>query len=90
MSLNKKYRLQFDFYEEAYEELKKLRSLTGTHTFSEVIRNALGCYKYIANHVIKGSKILVEHKNEKGELVTKEVVFNFIKISENSTHSSEK
>lgn len=77
-----KRRLQLDFTEEAYDELKTIKAIAGAMTFSAVIRDALGCYKYIASQVVNGGKILVERKDEKGNTETREVIFQFIKIPE--------
>lgn len=77
MAMKKKYRLQFDFSEEAYQELKRLQAQDGVSSEQELIRNAIGTHRYISDELHAGSRILVKKKD--GE--TKDVEFEYIKPS---------
>ena len=71
-----KRRLQIDFSEEAYKELVALEERIGSPSKSEVIRDALGALRWVADEIREGNRILVEKKEGKE---IKEIVFHFIK-----------
>jgi hypothetical protein len=72
-------RLQIDFSEKAYRELETLQELLDATSKSEVIRDALGLLRWLAQEVVeKGHRILVE-KPEDG--TTREMVFHFLERS---------
>ena len=77
----KKYRLQIDFSEEAYQELCNLEQQLGAPSKSEVIRDALGVLRWANDEIRDKNRILVEkHKQEGQEQAeVKEIVFHFIK-----------
>lgn len=76
-------RLQIDFSEKAYEELEGLQKLLEIKSKSEVIRDALGLLRWLADEVVlKGHHILVEKPEEGG--VNREVVFHFLERSRSS------
>jgi Arc/MetJ-type ribon-helix-helix transcriptional regulator len=74
-------RLQIDFSEKAYKELETLQERLDATSKSEVIRDALGLLRWLADEVDKGHRILVE-KPEDG--ATREVVFHFLERSHSS------
>lgn len=77
-------RLQIDFSEKAYKELEALQKLLDATSKSEVIRDALGLLRWLADEVVgKGHHILVE-KPEEGAGVNREVVFHFLERSRSS------
>jgi hypothetical protein len=76
--MEKKYRLQIDFSKEAYRELESLQNLLDAPSKSEVIRDALGVLRWVADEMTDGSRILVEKNTPTGNEV-KEIVFHFIK-----------
>jgi hypothetical protein len=70
-------RLQIDFSEKAYKELEGLQKLLDASSKSEVIRDALGLLRWLADEVVeKGHRILVEKPEDGG--LTREVVFHFL------------
>ena len=71
----KKYRIQLDFSEDAFRELEKLVSTLGAPSHAEVIRNALGVFRWVTEHLIEGDKILVQQKNSRPT----EVEFPFLR-----------
>lgn len=74
--MEKKYRLQIDFSEDAYKELETLQNQLNAPSKSEVIRDALGVLRWATEEVLPGHRILVEKPEG-----TREVVFHFIKRS---------
>lgn len=76
--MEKKYRLQIDFSEEAYRELEGLQNRLDAPSKSEVIRDALGVLRWVADEISNDNRILVEKKTPAGSDV-KEIVFHFIK-----------
>lgn len=73
-------RLQIDFSEKAYKELEALRERLDATSKSEVIRDALGLLRWLAEEVVdKNHRILVEKPEEGG--TTREVVFHFLEHS---------
>jgi hypothetical protein len=78
--MEKKYRLQIDFSKEAYRELESLQNLLDAPSKSEVIRDALGVLRWVADEMTDGSRsrILVEKNTPTGNEI-KEIVFHFIK-----------
>ena len=68
-----KKRLQLDFSESAYKELEELQERVNAPTKSEVIRNALGVLRWVADEVEKDHRILVEKPEG-----MREVVFHFL------------
>ncbi|MEK7603830.1 MAG: ribbon-helix-helix protein, CopG family [Patescibacteria group bacterium] len=67
-----KHRLQFDFHEEALQELDNLKAQTGLPTRAELIRHALRFLQWTFDKHQDGSTILVEKDGK-----TEEVVFPF-------------
>lgn len=76
--MEKKYRLQIDFSEEAYGELESLQNGLNAPSKSEVIRDALGVLRWVADEIHEGHRILVQKNTPTGNEV-KEIVFHFIK-----------
>jgi hypothetical protein len=68
-----KKRLQLDFSESAYKELEELQERVNAPTKSEVIRNALGVLRWVADEVAQAHRILVEKPEG-----MREVVFHFL------------
>jgi hypothetical protein len=74
----KKYRLQIDFTESAYQDLEELQNSLDAPSKSEVIRDALGVLRWLVDEVHEDHRILVEKKTSTGGDL-KEVVFHFLK-----------
>lgn len=74
-SMDKK-RLQLDFSENAYKELEDLQGRLNATSKSEVIRDALGVLRWLADEVNADHRILVEKPEG-----TREVVFHFLERS---------
>jgi Arc/MetJ-type ribon-helix-helix transcriptional regulator len=73
-------RLQIDFSDKAYKELEALQERLDATSKSEVIRDALGLLRWLAEEVVdKNHRILVEKPEEGG--ATREVVFHFLERS---------
>jgi hypothetical protein len=73
----KEKRLQIDFSEKAYEELEGLQKRLDATSKSEIIRDALGLLRWLADEVVeKQHRILVEKPEEKD--ATREVFFHFL------------
>jgi len=68
-----KHRLQFDFSEEALEDLDNLREVTGLQTRAELIRHALRFLQWTLDETKKNDATLLLEKNGK----LREVVFPF-------------
>lgn len=72
-------RLQIDFSERAYKDLEALQRRIDAPSKSEVIREALGVLRWLAEEVLgKNHRILVE---EPEEGTTREIVFHFLERS---------
>ena len=50
-------RVQFDFSEEAYQRLEKLRARTEKQSQAEVVRNSLRVYEWLLDQIDKGYKL---------------------------------
>ena len=74
MEKMKKYRLQIDFSEEAYAELEELQRRIGGSK-SDVIRNSLGWFKWTADEISQGNRVLIEKHQKGGKEEIKEIVF---------------
>lgn len=61
----KKYRVQLDFSEEAFQELINLQKQLHAASRAEVIRNALGILRWVTRHLKDGNRIIVERKDSK-------------------------
>jgi hypothetical protein len=59
----KKYRVQLDFSEEAFEELNKLQKKLDSSSRADVVRNALGVLRWVIKHVDEGDKIFTERSD---------------------------
>jgi len=68
-----KKRLQLEFSEHAYKELEELQSRLNAPSKSEVIRDALGVLRWLAEEIDQSHRILVEKPEG-----TREVVFHFL------------
>lgn len=68
-----KKRLQIDFSDSAYKELEQLQNRLNAPTKTEVIRDALGVLRWLAEEVDQNHRILVEKPEG-----TREVVFHFL------------
>ena len=69
-------RLQIDFSEKAYRDLEDLQKRIDAPSKSEVVRDALGVLRWLADAVLtKNHRILIE-KPEDG--TTREMVFHFL------------
>ncbi len=62
-SIEKKYRVQLDFSEEALEDLNMLQKKLNASSRAEVVRSALGVLRWTTNHLIAGDKIVVKTKD---------------------------
>jgi hypothetical protein len=72
-------RLQIDFSDKAYKDLESLQLRIDAPSKSEVIREALGVLRWLAEEVLgRNHRVLVE-KPEEG--VTREMVFHFLERS---------
>jgi hypothetical protein len=67
-----KIRLQFDFTQEAYDELNELQKATSAPTKAETVRFALRALQWIVEELDRGARIIVK-RNEH----TQEAVFPF-------------
>ncbi len=67
-----KIRLQFDFTQEAYDELTQLQQATSAPTKAETVRYALRALQWIVEELDAGGRILVKQKDH-----TQEAVFPF-------------
>jgi hypothetical protein len=56
-SAGSRKRVQFDFSEEAYQRLEKLRSRTQKQSQAEVVRNSLRVYEWLLDQIEKGYAI---------------------------------
>jgi len=73
-------RLQIDFSEKAYKELEALQERLDATSKSEVIRDALGLLRWLADEVVeKNHRILVEKPEQGGP--PREIVFHFLERS---------
>jgi hypothetical protein len=68
-----KFRVQFDFAPEAYEELSELQTELQVPTKAEVVRCAIRTLRWVVTTVGDGQSILVEDNG-----ATKEVIFPFV------------
>jgi hypothetical protein len=68
-----KFRVQFDFAPEAYDELTELQSELQVPTKAEVVRCAIRTLRWVVSTVGDGQSILVEDGGK-----TKEVIFPFV------------
>ena len=72
-------RLQIDFSEKAYKELEAPQEPLDATSKSEVIRDALGLLRWLAQEVVEKSHSILVEKPEEG--TTREVVFHFLERS---------
>jgi len=77
-----KFRVQFDFTIEAYNELQALKERLRASSRAEAVRIALGVLRWVLEQHSAGNKILVEKQNGDQQ----EVVFPFPKV-EATTYS---
>ena len=82
MTNKKKYRLQIEFSEDAYMELKDLSRFVDKQSISEVLRCAIGCLRFIVNKLRDGNIILTENKEKKEH---RKILFDFLKIDATTT-----
>lgn len=71
--MSEKYRVQFDFTPEAFEELERLKAAVGASSRAEVVRYALRILQWSIDEVHAGAEILVRRGGE-----TEKVVFPFL------------
>jgi hypothetical protein len=84
-----KKRLQIDFSDKAYKDLEALQERLDATSKSEVIRDALGLLRWLADHVlIKNHRILLEKPEEGG--ATREIVFHFLERSRSQDSQEDK
>jgi len=74
--MSEKYRVQFDFTTEAFEELDRLKAATGAVSRAEVVRYAMRILQWTIEEVRSGGEILVR-KDGKAE----RVIFPFLTAS---------
>lgn len=70
----RKIRVQFDFTENALQELDNLQGMTGVKTRADVIRYALRVLQWLIHELSNSGKIIVRHQDGKEEAV----VFQFL------------
>ncbi len=68
-----KYRVQFDFVKEAYQDLNELQAKLQAPTKAEVVRYAIRTLMWVVSSLEDGKSILVDDAGN-----TKEVVFPFL------------
>ena len=78
--MSEKYRVQFDFTPEAFEELERLKAAVGASSRAEVVRYALRILQWSIDEVRVGAEILVRRGGE-----TEKVVFPFLTPSKSET-----
>jgi hypothetical protein len=71
--MSEKYRVQFDFTSEAFEELERLKAAVGASSRAEAVRYALRILQWSIDEVNSGAEILVRKGGE-----TERVVFPFL------------
>lgn len=71
--MSEKYRVQFDFTPEAFEELERLKVAVGASSRAEVVRYALRVLQWSIDETRAGGEILVRKGGE-----TEKVVFPFL------------
>lgn len=71
--MSEKYRVQFDFTPEAFEELERLKASVGASSRAEVVRYSLRILQWAVDEVHSGAEILVRRGGE-----TEKVVFPFL------------
>jgi hypothetical protein len=71
--MSEKYRVQFDFTSEAFDELERLKVSVGASSRAEVVRYALRILQWATDEVHRGGEILVRRGGE-----TERVVFPFL------------
>jgi metal-responsive CopG/Arc/MetJ family transcriptional regulator len=64
-----KKRLQFDFTQEALEEMDLLQESTGLQSRAEVIRHALRLFQWVHEEVTHGTVLITERNGEQREVV---------------------
>lgn len=70
-----KVRLQFDFSQDAYNELEELRNELDVHTRAETVRYALRTLQWLIQVSNEGGVVLVKRSKEP----PREIVFPFMK-----------
>jgi len=70
-----KYRVQFDFVEEAYEELNELQEKLRAPTKAEVVRYGIRILQWVVANMEEENQILVDDGDTQ-----KEVIFPFIPV----------
>ena len=71
--MSEKYRVQFDFTPDAFEELERLKTSVGASSRAEVVRYALRILQWSIDEVQAGAEILVRKHGQ-----TERVVFPFL------------
>ena len=71
--MSEKYRVQFDFTSEAFEELERLKASVGASSRAEVVRYALRILQWAIDEVDAEGEILVRRGGQ-----TEKVVFPFL------------
>jgi hypothetical protein len=81
--MSEKYRVQFDFTPDAFEELERLKAAVGASSRAEVVRYALRILQWSIDEVHAGADILVRKGGE-----TEKVVFPFLSPSRSEATKS--
>jgi metal-responsive CopG/Arc/MetJ family transcriptional regulator len=63
--MGRKYRVQLDFSEAAFEELNRLQKKLGASSRAEVVRDALTVLRWLVEEKTDGNRILVEEKEDR-------------------------
>jgi len=58
-------RLQFEFYEDRINDLKRLKEETGSETLKELFNNALTMFEWAVEEVKNGNEIAAVNEREK-------------------------
>ena len=58
------HRMQFEFSDDAYERLIRIKTLTGAKSYAELIRNSLRLYEWVSQQQSEGYELgLVKDDN---------------------------
>ncbi len=81
-------KLQIELSDKAYKDLEALQGRIDAPSKADVVRDALGLLRWLAEEVlVKKHRILVEKPEESGE--TREIVFHFLERGRDQEDSPE-
>ena len=63
------HRVQFDFSEDAYNKLTKIRTAAGAKSNAEVVRDALAVYEWFVRQTKEGNSIKVTSPDGQEKIV---------------------